>query len=183
MKSFNDFYKDSSHKDGLYPSCKACKSDKNNAYKRDNKQKVLAEVRQWKEQNKDKVKTMNSEWYLANKELVSVKHRSYYSRNKTAILNQTKEYEKANPAKINAKIAKRRAAKLQATPLWLTKEHLKSIELYYLVAKWIEFILDEKIEVDHVVPLQGKNISGLHVPWNIQLLTKTVNRQKGNNYE
>jgi hypothetical protein len=38
-------------------------------------------------------------------------------------------------------------------------------------------------EVDHAIPLQGKKVSGLHVPTNLQVIPATMNRQKNNRYE
>lgn len=83
-------------------------------------------------------------------------------------------YIKANRAKYNAYLAKYRAAKLRATPPWLTKHHL------YLIEKIYKEAYDKNLEVDHIVPLQGSNVCGLHVPWNLQLLTRQENASKSN---
>ncbi len=52
-----------------------------------------------------------------------------------------------------------------------------------MFAKVLEKLTGEKYHVDHVIPLQGKNVSGLHIPANLQILTATANMKKGNKYE
>jgi hypothetical protein len=69
--------------------------------------------------------------------------------------------------------AKRRATKLQATPAWLTVEQIQSIQDFYLSCP-------KGFHVDHIVPLKGKEVRGLHVPWNLQILPASDNISKGN---
>ena len=78
--------------------------------------------------------------------------------------------------------ALRRAAKLQRTPAWLTDKHRKEIAAIYKRAAQITARTGIAHHVDHILPLQGKNISGLHVPSNLQILTETENKSKGNTY-
>jgi hypothetical protein len=67
----------------------------------------------------------------------------------------------------------RRAKKLKATPGWLTAEQRKEMTEIYRNRP-------EGYHVDHLVPLQGKNVTGLHVPWNLQYLPAVENIRKGN---
>jgi len=97
-------------------------------------------------------------------------------------LERTKVWNKHNKGKKNALTAKRSAAQKLRTPAWLTKSHLKEIEQYYLDASYLTYYTRTNFEVDHVVPLQGKHVSGLHVPWNLQLLTESENCKKYNNF-
>lgn len=78
--------------------------------------------------------------------------------------------------------AHRRAKKLKATPSWLTKKQKDNISFYYEVARLFSQLFGVKMEVDHVIPLKGKIISGLHVPENLQLMVKEANRQKNNRF-
>ena len=85
-------------------------------------------------------------------------------------------------AKINADVMKRYAAKKQRTPAWLTKEDFKLIEVFYLEAAMLGQETGIKHHVDHIVPLQGKNVSGLHIPSNLQVIPASENCSKSNKH-
>lgn len=63
-------------------------------------------------------------------------------------------------------------------PKWLSAEQFAQIESFYLQTKLIFEMTDEVWRVDHIIPLQGKKVSGLHVPWNLQILPALVNINK-----
>ena len=79
--------------------------------------------------------------------------------------------------------AKRRTKKLQATPEWLTEDDFWLIDEIYELAALRTKTTGIKWHVDHIVPLQGKKVCGLHVPWNLQVITFTDNMQKSNKHE
>jgi len=91
-----------------------------------------------------------------------------------------KTWRLKNPGKKNAHIAKRNAAKLNRTPKWLTKDQNAEITEFYILAKELNWLSESPLEVDHIIPLQGKLVSGLHVPWNLQILPASYNQSKGN---
>lgn len=99
-------------------------------------------------------------WTVNNKQVRSSISKKYYDKNKNAIF---------------ANMAARRARKLKAMPLWLTAQHKQAIKDMYKNRP-------KGYEVDHIVPLRGKLVSGLHVPWNLQYLTIEDNRRKGSKY-
>lgn len=76
-----------------------------------------------------------------------------------------------HPETVAACSARKRARKIQACPIWA--DHAK-IDAIYAEAQ------ERGLTVDHIVPLQGANVSGLHVHWNLQLLTRSENSSKGN---
>lgn len=94
-----------------------------------------------------------------------------------------KSWRIANPAKRNAASAKRHAAKLNATPHWLTQEHLDQIEMCYVEALALRMYTGQEYHVDHIVPLQGKAVCGLHVPWNLRVILAKDNLAKSNTLE
>jgi hypothetical protein len=108
------------------------------------------------------------------------KHFAKNSVAKKASLERIKQWGIDNPHLVTAKAARYRAAKLNRMLKW-GKEKLKpEIDTWYRRAQLATLFMGEPYEVDHIEPLQGKDRSGLHVPWNLQLLTKLENSSKGN---
>lgn len=86
-------------------------------------------------------------------------------------------------AKSNYDCAMRRARKLKATPPWLTKEHRSEIRQIYNRSQEISIKTGILHHVDHIIPLAGLNVCGLHVPWNLQIIEGKENCRKNNKLE
>lgn len=151
-QSISEFYKSSRYADGHESWCKACKKSHAKANIHIN--------RNWVIKNQSRVKKMKQRYVEANIEKVRASKR---------------KWAKANPKKELAKTTRYQLAKLHRTPKWLTREDIKSIEVFYVNCP-------KGYHVDHIVPLQGKNVSGLHVLSNLQYLPALINLQKSNKY-
>lgn len=169
-------------------SCKACSSSiehkrksakfcnrscKNSYWKTNNWDKVLAIASKYRnnssyhQDNKEKINEQAKQWKLRNIERV---------RELDKIYHQSKQGDSEYLAKRRHHEALRRVRKLQATPKWLTKEQLEEIKQIYKNCP-------KGYHVDHIMPLKGQNLSGLHVPWNLQYLPGIVNIMKSNKVE
>jgi len=157
-KSSDEFYKKSSSKDGLSWWCRDC-------HKQSMKEKYHACAKNPEYREKERKRIKN--FFLSNPE-------------KRAESN--KKYCELNRAKINAKLKKRYANKKNRTPGWLTKDDEWMIEQAYELALLRTSIFGFQWHVDHVVPLQGKLVSGLHVPHNLQVIPARDNRSKSNKF-
>lgn len=136
--------------------------------------------------NSEKIRTATKEYYENNKEIVLEKQTQYYLENRERIAISGREYRKrnayANRDKSLAAYAKYRATKLNATPDWLTEDHLEEIKDFYTACLLFKMYTGEHYHVDHIVPLQNDIVCGLHVPWNLQILTAFENTSKGNKF-
>lgn len=128
--------------------------------------------------DKEKMRNQALAWKRNHPERVSEWGRQRYLSNRSHILKVSKQWKRSNPGKLNAMAAKRRAALLKATPPWLSRSQWLEIENIYLEANRISRKTGKPYHVDHVVPLQGNTVSGLHVPWNLQILTGHDNLTK-----
>lgn len=106
----------------------------------------------------------------------------YYVKNRERIITAVLAQAKKSPEKFAARTRKRQAAQKDRTPKFLTNGHWLEILNFYKQAADLSDSTGVPYVVDHIVPLQGKNVSGLHVPWNLQVVTRTQNSKKGNRY-
>ena len=153
-----------------------------------NKEKLRASAKARYEANKEAIKERAQARHNAVKDTPEFKakkaaySRKRYAENKEKMRASADAWRAANRGKTNAYTAERRAKKLQATPA-LTEDELWMItEVYDLCAERTR-VTGVIHHVDHVVPLQGTHVSGLHVPWNLQVLTAHDNISKSNSWE
>lgn len=123
-------------------------------------------------------------WKAANKEKTSAYRKEYYQRNKEKMKKQMREWSKANLGRVNYHSAKRRASKKTATMSWTDENYIKDLyQNAHEASQLFQKIgIDVLFHVDHIVPLQGKNVCGLHTQDNLQILTHSENLSKGNRW-
>jgi hypothetical protein len=167
LKALTEFHLSKPSKDGRHTQCKICISENRKLFYKNNRQKIIDRT---------------ADYYLKNKEVRNEQSRSYYHTNKEACKDLLKEWHKRNPGVRNSYTAKRKAAKLKATPDWLTKEEREQIRCYYSLSAMRNRNDDKAWHVDHIVPLRGKQVCGLHVPWNLRVIPAIENIKKGNKF-
>lgn len=97
-----------------------------------------------------------------------------------------KKWAKANPDKVRAAKrpcnANRRAAQMKRTPSWITDVDYMRIKVKHAEARWMTAHTGIRHAVDHIYPLQGKTVSGLHVPSNMRVIPMRENSRKHNKF-
>ena len=157
-----------------------------------NKEKITKQQKAYREKNKEKYVAYDKANYKKNKKKRNAQRKANYENNKDRYLKQQKVYRENNKEKCAASIkvwreknrdkvlsfhAKRRAVKRQAIPFWFEKE---KCEFLYKKCQELNELWGTNMEVDHFIPLQGKNVCGLHCWDNLQLLDAPLNRSKLN---
>lgn len=187
-KDLSGFSKASARHDGLQSMCKECRGAKRKASYQKNKEHELAVNKKWAQENPDvvkekekryrqsphgKIKTQvwNAKWRKENPE-----------KRKDVDKRAGKKWRAANRGTVNANLAKYRASKLQATPPWLSEKDQKQIKRIYTTCSNVSERTGKPHHVDHIVPLQGENVCGLHVPWNLAIIPASMNLSKSNKF-
>jgi hypothetical protein len=135
---------------------------------------------EWRKRNPTKVKKHNDTQYANHTDALTARSREFHAKNAVVLRIQKQEYQRNN-LHIYAKIkAKRKAAQLNRTPAWLTPDDNWMIEQAYELAAIRTKMFGFSWHVDHIIPLQGKTVSGLHVPTNLQVIPAVDNIRKGN---
>lgn len=158
--------------------CRACHRASSTAWKQRNvtrvakyqKEKRAARSSEEKQRSLDKM----NKWAANNPDKVRA---AQLRRGKRLGYAQQKAWKKANPAAVAAIEARRRAARLRAMPAWADPAAIRAV---YTQAQRLSEMTGVSYHVDHVIPLKGKNVCGLHWEGNLEILLGEKNVSKGN---
>ena len=161
------------------------KKDYDKRWAEENRERSREIKRAWKERNP----LADHEYYIKNRGALLEKERLRYAADPEGHREKTAAWVAANPERAKEGFRKcyvnkrdvyiirarqrRQHIEARATPTWANKDAIAAI---YKEAA------ERDLHVDHIVPLKGKNVSGLHVEYNLQLLDPLENRRKGNRY-
>lgn len=136
--------------------------------------------------NPEKTKAIVKNKYSLNAQKLRGKRKENYYANLTEEREQAKlrsrVWRKSNPALRNALVKNYKETKSSRMPKWLNESQLLAIKCKYSVASMLSKYGVEPWHVDHIVPLRGKEVCGLHVPWNLQVIPARVNISKGRKF-
>jgi len=132
----------------------------------------------FKEYNRqEEVKDRKNEWYLANKDQVIAAANIRPAEIKRQYRNT---WKLNNKTQVKADNKARRRKHRKATPPWLTRKQKSEIRQIYQIAITMTNTSGEQYVVDHIVPLRSSDVCGLHVPWNLRVITQEENLKKSN---
>ena len=151
--------------------CILCNRERKRQRRSENPERAKEADRLRYERDREKILKSRAEYYQRNRQTVDASRASWRARNIERARTYTSAWAKRNRAKTQAILYKYRSTKLQAVPLWFEKE---AVEEVYKKAAEMGF------HVDHVVPLQGKTVCGLHCWANLQVLAPEINIAKSN---
>ena len=126
---------------------------------------------------KDEVRDKKHDWYLENREQVI---QTAATRPATVLREYRNAWKEANKVQVRADTKARRRKHRDATPPWLTRKQKSEIRQLYQIAITMTQTTGEQYVVDHIVPLRGEEVCGLHVPWNLRVITQEENLKKSN---
>jgi len=161
----SEFKADPRYKRGFTSWCHDCHRERNREWYRDNRKQQNKKAVEWRKANPEKAKEVWQAFHNRNKEKRAAQHADWASRNKDKRRDTS---------------AKRKAAKLRATPKWVNWKKVRAI---YTQAKRLQEFTGFPMHVDHIVPLQGENVCGLHWEGNLQILPASENISKFNKWD
>jgi 5-methylcytosine-specific restriction endonuclease McrA len=125
----------------------------------------------------DEVKERKHAWYAANKQQVM---EAAATRPAAVLREYRNAWKRNNVVQVRADTKARRRKHRQATPPWLTRNQKSEIRQLYQIAITMTKTTGEQYVVDHIVPLRADAVCGLHVPWNLRVITQEENLKKSN---
>lgn len=130
-------------------------------------EKLLKYAQDYRKENPDKVKAATNKWVAENKEYIREKRKEKYQTN-AVFCHSIKAFNSARHKRLRRSIAK-----------WQCK---KELVLFFKTAQAISKDTGIMHHVDHIIPLNGKLVSGLTVIANLAIITGSENSKKNNYY-
>jgi hypothetical protein len=164
-KDTSEFNKKSSAKDGLSHYCKPCNKEFSSAWRKDNIEYARSKENEYSALNREKKRVQSKEWRTNN-----------LQKSREGSLRWARENK---GVKLAANAAREKHIKIR-TPKWANIQAIKDI---YELAVFVSEEMGEAYHVDHVIPLRGKLVSGLHIETNLQIIKAVDNLSKNNKFE
>ena len=123
------------------------------------------------------VKDRKNDWYVANRDKVI---QAAATRPAAVMREYRNAWKRNNVLQVRADTKARRRKHRIATPKWLTRRQKSEIRQLYQIAMTMTKTTGEQYVVDHIVPLRSEFVCGLHVPWNLRVITREENLAKSN---
>ena len=127
-----------------------------------------------------KKRIAQAQYRLNNPDKVADTRKRTYEKHRAARDAEKAAWARRNAARVLGWTRQRQLAKIKRTPAWLTDDEHWMIEQAYELAALRTKMFGVAWHVDHVLPLQGKTVSGLHTPYNMQVILGSENCRKGN---
>ena len=142
-----------------------------------------ANYKKWAAENPENLKSLHKKSYDKHAEQRRQDAAKYRANNLEKVRAISRKSKSKNRAYHTYVEAKRQRKIRQATPSWLTEEDKQWMLDIYNMSKQIKDKHDASTAVDHIIPIKGKTVCGLNVPWNLRVVTKNYNSQKSNKLE
>lgn len=179
QKSLDSFSRNSSSKDGLRGKCKPCRTIESTEWIANNRDRYNKRIRDDRAVNPEKYKAWANAYRNSDPERYKEIKTNWLKKNPEKRKEISSRYSRSHKAQAVFLTRKRQAATLQAVPLWADAD---SIQRIYEDAAKLSKSTGIKYEVDHIVPLRGKTVCGLHCEANLQILERRENRSKSNRF-
>jgi len=145
-----------------------------------NRQINIEKTRAWKKRNPARVLASQRSRASVNREKNRAARKAWENRNPTAALESFKRYRERNRAKIRARLAVSKQGREKRRVLWANQDAILAI---YRQAEFMTRTTGRLHVVDHIIPLQGRTVSGLHVETNLRVVEHHENARKHNAWE